>query len=959
MTAFPASLTSPQLETARTSGWWARVLACLNSNEIVFQAQAAESIIVPFITFQWDTATIGAYTDVWEGMVCFISSTTDLRDVKYRGRVRLAPSATQFFIDENATLLDDNDIITVIRDVDLFTRIRRDTLVDGSITFHKLPDVLAGLPSAIVLYDADNDGEEDYVTVQTPIHVDADSTSTTTWAWSVSGAGTSAISNAAIQNPTITFEAGYHYLIRVVHTNNLSVVNYQIAHVYAVTRTFSAPAVTQVVAGSVQLDGDDGNTATLTGYAQVSTLLDRTHVAVWSIEHFGDNSDTPLVSNVLMNGRIRSDSIQTEGSAEAGRLQQVTFQVEGITAYLRRLRIPNDIIRPDSTPTAWGEIEQPNPYRMAIYALWVYTTLTNICSVSVEDGAFDAWQIGAEPRGIDGGYALDVLMNILDTIHAAPNYSPSGEIHLAQTVSFKADRSGVALIMTFGLGDQREYTMDRDSSKTIAQTVAFGGVFNSSANTIILYTAQAPSIVYGDGAETRELTREILTANSTADDAAIEIGLRASNDFAFNNPKLLLRQSLYDSFAGVLIPTNFQRWSSVIPASSNPLAIALGSTDYFQLQSVTLGINADGSIDVSGEWYEETSFDDAQVLAALLPNNLSNMNPTFPILPNDPAFPTDPLEGYPTDTPTLDELAPVDPDSASQAYTPWPPDVAAQVGQRQGSTGCNVLQLLFSNTSNTTSSWLTTNTVPYLLTAEGFAEISEGFEQCFNLAINDGGWFAADFTGAPNANFGFYDTGVGLAPEQTLRQFFFAHAANSGVSADSVTITFNEAQTTFVFGRIGGASVTYSGAAVLSVTFDSTTDPSFFPFDMSFPFYVTTPTSIVPTTTFRVTDFCFNAGGSAEPTYADTFYSFNLGAEDTPEAGEPVNAQALGPSEGLLLDNSLYTPVTGIPPFDPSHRYADMPFTGTGNVLLARMVFAGYTSAQRAYLTLTMCRIIT
>jgi hypothetical protein len=957
--SFPSPLSSPQKATARTSGYWARVLACLNDNAVVFQAQASESITdAPFITFSWDNATVGAFGDVWEGMTCFISSTTDIRDFKYRGRVRLAPSATHFFIDENATVLNDNDYITVIRDVEMNARIRRDTLVDSSIAYRDLPPTTTDLPMAIVLYDSDDDGQVTYTTIQDGVPVDADATTVDIWAWDVSGGGTSSIDDPTLQNPTFTFEAGYHYLIRAIFEDDNGTENYQISHVYAVNRTLTAPVVQAVVAGSIQGSLDDGWTASLTAYADVSTMLDRTHVAVWSIEHFGDNSSDPFVSNVLMNGRIRSDSIQTEGSAEAGRIQQVTFSVEGLTAYLRRLRIPNDIIRPDATPAQWGEIKEPNPWRMTVYALWVYTTLTNICSVSVEDGAFADWQIGGQPRGIDGGFTLDVLNSILETIHAAPNYSPSGEIHFAQTVSYKDDRSGVQTIMAFELQDTREYNVDRDSSNTVAQSIAFGGVFNSVSNVVVLYTAQAPSIVYGDGADTRELTREILVADSTAVEASAEIGLRASNDFAFNNPKPLASLSLFDSYAGLMIPTNFQRWANIFPASSNTRGIAYTSTDYFQLQSVSLTINANGTIDVSPEMYGETSFDDAQVLAALLPNNLSNMNPVLPVLPNDPAFPTDPLENYPTDDPGLDDLQPIDPDSAAQAYTPFPPDAAAAAAAKQGKAGCKVLQLLFSNGSNTTSSWTTVLNDPYLLTITGSTQISTGFETCSNLAINDGGWTASDAGGNPNPNFGFYDAGVGLAPHSPDKAFYFIREATPGLSITSITFTFNETVTDFRFGRQGGAAIDYAGAATLTVTFDETTDPLFFPFSLALESYITTSTNLAVTTTFRVTDVCVESSGSPDPLYADAFYQWNIGADDTPEAGEVINKAALGPSQGLFLDNSLFTPSSGIPPFSPSHQYIDQPFLGTGNVLLARMVFSGFTTAQRLYLTLEMCKVV-
>src|SRR5690242_3300207 len=119
---FPTALSAGQKTTLRTAGFWQRTFCAFNPGDIVFQCEADEDIFeTPFKAFAWTTTLSGAYTSVWQGMVVYISSTTDYaKDYKYRGRVRLAPSATEFRIDLNATTLETGDIITVIRDADFF-----------------------------------------------------------------------------------------------------------------------------------------------------------------------------------------------------------------------------------------------------------------------------------------------------------------------------------------------------------------------------------------------------------------------------------------------------------------------------------------------------------------------------------------------------------------------------------------------------------------------------------------------------------------------------------------------------------------------------------------------------------------------------------------------------------------------------------------------------------------------
>lgn len=952
---FPVALSGGQYTTLRASGYWQRTIAVLNPSDVVFRAQSSEAIAdAPFITFTWDNADVGAYTDVLEGMVCYLSATTSIRDAFYRGRVRLAPSSNEFYIDENASILSDGTYIIVTRDADLFARVRRDTLVDGSIAYHNLPPMIAGLPSVLCLYDADNDGVVSYAAVQTGVAV-ASGATISSWLHTISGAGavTFISGTSTSQNPTIQFEAGYHYLWRVRVTDSNGVQMFQFVQVYAVDRAFSAPANTSLVTGSISTDLEAGYTASITAYADVSTLIDRTHCAVFSIEHFGDNTSTPIVTNILMNGRIRSDSIQTQGTEEAGQVQQVTFAVEGITSYLQRLRLPNDIVRAAAVPDEWGEMVNPNPFRMAVYAMWVYTTLPNICSFSAETGNFDAWRIGAEPTSIDGGFATDVLNTILwERIKAQPNYAPSGEIFLARNVNYLTDRSGVVTVADLALQDMRDYTVDRDSSRVTAQVIAYGGVYESATNRIVLYTAQSPSIVYGDAPETRELTRELLEYDSTVTEATTELAGRASNDYAFQNPKPLLNLVLYDSWAW-LIPTNYRRYTATIPAGSNTLGIPYTTADYWQCQSAALTINADGSIDVSAEFSGETEFSDAQAVAALLPNNLENLNPVLPVLPNDPAFPTDPLELYPNDAPGIDDLQPIDNYSLGQTQTPLPPDIASDMSTNQGKPGCQVMAVNFRNPNNTTSPKLTVLSADYLMTLEGFAALGESVpsgtydtESSYAQLIS-GSWVADTpmrFARAP---------GLG-----SLSEFDIVFPQ----PVELVQFTYQSQSLTVIgFTPNNGSCELWLGGVLIATVFSFSR-----PNDGEYVWQVANTAvinsvvgagTVFDTMKFKHTHVNGIAdvrgevvvtAGSALPVSGDAFYRYY---PDDPEA----SAQLYADVEGLRIDNAAIDP-SNIPPFNPNHNY-QIVFEGTGNVILARMELVTRDDVQNRNLSITVCRV--
>lgn len=969
MTSFLSSFSVPQQTTARTSGYWARVLSVFNDNEILWRAEAAEAKTAPFITFTWTNETIGSYADVVEGLIVYISSTTNLRQAKYRGRVRLAPSATEFYIDYNAALLEVGDIISVVVDCDFMRRVRDDELVDGSITNHDLPPVLGEHPSTIVLYDSDNDGQCSYTPIQYGIPVDAAATTVDTWAWSTLGGGTVSIDDPTLEHPTFTFEAGYHYLLRVEFEDDNGVSNWHMAHVYAVTRTFTAPVIQAVVAGSITGELDSGWTADLTAYGGVDTLLNRNHCAVFSVEHFGDHSSTPFVSNVLIQGRVRSYTIETQSEDDAAQVQQSTFNIEGIAAYLQREQVPNDIVRPTASPNEWGEMTDPNPFRMAVYEMWAYTTLTNVCAFSVEDGAFAAYQIGGEPRGIDGGKALDTLKSLLwDTIKAEPNFAPSGEIRLARNASYVEDRSGLETIVTFGLTDIMSYSVDIDSSRTTSQVTAFGGAFDTTANDFVLYTASAPTIPYGEG-DTKEINREILTVDSSSVEASAELGLRASNHYAYENAKPLMSLELFDAYAGLMVPTNFQRYAALLPASSNTSGVAYGASDYWQLQSVTLTINADGSIGVSAEFPAETEFEDSQSISNPLPINLTNQNPVLPVLPNDPAFPTDPLELYPTDTPALEDLQPIDNNSAAQSYTPFPPDVAAQTAATQGSPGCQTLQMLFRSNVNAQTSRVTTLSAPYLIRVQGMTVYStDEWQYTFNFLADDGGFVRNPDPLTANGQYGTWVMVTGWTTDDALATGNYRRGIDivlTGIASTTFTyfqvkydysgIPFVPPGSSAFVAQIGSTALwnindtaMSSGTDLYEAWTGSLTDTSF---RIGINASVNNVAPVYGGST-RLKELTVRGTGTnpfdgATPTtlYADAFYTFS---PDHPE----IAPSLLDAGEGLFLDNAKYVPV---PPYSENHQYSNLPFTGTGNVLLGRMAFDDYSAKSNQYEYLEIC----
>lgn len=958
---FPSAISAPQKTTLRTSNYWQRTFIAFNPGDVVFQAEADEDIEdAPFKEFDWTNTLQGLYTSVWAGMVVYISSTTSfLKDYKYRGRVAVAPSATVFQIDLNATQLVTGDIITVIRDADLFARVREFDLLDGRTAYHNLPPMTTGLPSVIVLYDSDNDGSVAWTPAQTGIAV-ASGATIASYAWAISGTGASSVSNAAVQNPNFTFAAGFHYLVRLTTTDSNGVTNFIIVQVYAISRTFTAPVILPAAAGDVHQDLDNGYTGSITAYGGVENLPYRTHAAVFCVERFGDASSTPIVTNVLMHGRLRSESILTEGSDEGGALQQVTYPIEGITSYMQRLKMPNDIVRHVAAPDEWGEMVNPTPYRMAVYALFAYSTLLNLVSFSAGDALFAAWRRGGEALSVDGGYALDVLKTMMAFVDAAPNYAPDGEIRNEITASYKVDRSALVTVMDFLVQDARDFTLDIDTSSITAQVTGYGGVWNTVNNLVIYYTASAPTVPYSDAPETRELTRLLLKHDSTTAQAVAEIEARTGNDYAVNNPKWLLSVTLRDSHRW-MVATNYQRYTWTLAALYDVREIALTTAMTFQLQSIDITINPDGTYDVSAQFVQETEFLNAQSIGGLLPINLEGMNPVLPVLSDDPAFPDDPLWSYPTDTPSQDELQPIDPYSAYLSYSPFTPDQAAQAAAQQPQPGCFVTQVNMRN-SGTTLGDTTVNTDPYLQQVSGSGEIS-----ATGLTISD------DMTAGLGANTHEFSATYPFAQQgdNTIGGAWQASGGRTGGGS--------------IAGAVATSGITVAGAVIdlgsertvvaASFWFKHLTAPG--AFDQVISFWddskAHVETHVVSSanppdwalaawtgSTAGVRYIAFHSNlsaggtnliddisvtyGSAGVVNADAFYFWDEGAEEA--------AQLFGATEGFLIDGAK--PAV-IPDYRSDHVYAGIPYTGTGNPLQLNYALADYTDVDNRLLTVVTC----
>ena len=934
-----SEISSDLLAALRSGGFAGELRFAVNPNSVVFQATVNETITgSSFIQFAWDGLLAGAYTDVVVGMTFFITTTAaaaERRTPLLRGRVSQDPTSAIFYCNESAINLTDGMIVTVIASFEILQKDRSGDLVDGFLAFEDNPPLVKNMQAFYYVEDA-TEGQFSFAPVGQAM---AEGATITAYHWTIAGA-TYDVGNADTQAVTVTVPYGHVWAYLDVTDSNDTVFRF-IFEILVCLRDDSAFMFT--AHDDVEINGgiESGWNVTTTFFAGVASLLNRTRCAIVAFD-VPKAGDPDLFNNVVFVGYIVQENTDITGDAASSTLSQTRFELQSFAAIAGQLPVPSLPVRNDATPDAWGDIHLPTPQRTITYLLARYSTLANLCAIDMlyTDATWFAGEMDLEE-----GTLLDSVNRIGQEIQARLVFWPQGDATFEINANFESDAARDALPTLLASGnldtqDLYSYSLPVPYYKTVGQVRAGCATFYADGSTPFKLDALAPATARQEGNERPVILAQLLEADLSQAAAVTAAKRRIGDLLEYLNPPTNLPVKFKDGFR-ILTPSTRVWLTFDLPATDSTRGLPVPTTDRWLLQSVSLTWGVENGVwDVSGTARKETRGGLAQTSATISPNTIDTSLPVLPGLSDYDAFPPDGSLNYGSTDPLDVDLQPFEPFDLSQ-YEPMTTEDAANAADNTPSGNC-VPIIPSVNFKSSVIRYTPKATTPgqlYTITAKGVAQINAGSTSCTNLAITDGGWYAADFTGAPNANFGFYDTGVGLAPEQTLRQFFFAHPAISGVSANSVTITFNEAQTTFVFGRIGGASATYSGSAVTSVTFDSTTNPSFFPFDMSFPFYVTTPTSVVPTTSFRVTEFCYVAGGSPDPQYADARYIFNRD-----EDGKPTNV-SLNPNGGLLING---TAIDGLE-YSQNNEYT-INYIGDGNPI--PFVFYDTSYADNANLPL-------
>ncbi len=300
---FPSALSSGRVAQLRQPVHSSTQFLLLTPNDIVWQTQPLAQVdgATPYAQFSWDGTDDGDRTDVQVGMTVLISTTTDLRTTFFRGRVRIAPTASTFYINETSVNLETTDYVTVINDYDLHERLER-RLVDGTrytdwdIAFKKLPPLISNLQSSYV----DTSGSVASISFAPTVTVQEQGATISTYLWDVAD-GTITTGTSASKDITVSFPApstNEHRWVRFTVTDSEGTSQYFVFEVFTIDPSATSSNVVKLGVNDVSISNTrlDGYNATVRAWLGVSAVLDKTRCTIVSIDDYNGVKELAFTS---------------------------------------------------------------------------------------------------------------------------------------------------------------------------------------------------------------------------------------------------------------------------------------------------------------------------------------------------------------------------------------------------------------------------------------------------------------------------------------------------------------------------------------------------------------------------------------------------------------------------------------------------------------------------------------
>lgn len=505
-------------------------------NTTIFAARVnQESFTASFAQVTYDTVTTGAYTDIQVGQTVYLSSTSDIRDAYFTGRVRKTPTSSVLYINETSAPATDNDYIFVIYDFRTWDKLAREVsevqYKDFDISYRAIPPIIYGLDSA---YIGIVSGTPTGFTVAFAAQAFAgtDGASISSYAYTIPSGATKTAGDENTANLTLRFDAGFYWVKLVVTDNGGRTATRQIP-VWSVPADLSSQ-VARGFTGAAITHTADGPNASVNAFEGISDVLDNTLCCVWDVEYY-NGTEGPVLNNVKFVGRLRRETDSGAGDLTYGYLTDTQFEIEGPGAQLQRLRAPLLALRNNGTPTVWDELKTLTSWRCIAHVLHEHSTFLTLHSLEFDSTANSYRE---KLIGTQSGNLLTTVNELAKGINARIEFNETGRAQVVRDARYQqtSDRAALTTIANWTTQDFLTLRLDIDHVPTVGRVEASGAYFNAYANIVTPLLSVAPGVAQASGERTAQLNSQVLLADSSSTVTQLELNQRSGHHYAASNP---------------------------------------------------------------------------------------------------------------------------------------------------------------------------------------------------------------------------------------------------------------------------------------------------------------------------------------------------------------------------------------------------------------------------------------
>lgn len=670
---FPSQVTTQNYETLRGTtdvnpSYAASMYALFCPNVVAFKAQVNGAPTgTSFATITFDNVTVGAYTDIVDGMTVLIGSDADIRNATFVGRARrngsgIVATSTVLCINETSESILDNANIWALKDYRVWDRLARQLgptqLKDYDISFTTPAPIIYGLQSA---YAGVASGTPEVYTLSfAPSALPITSGATingSTWVWTVPSGMAITVGSSTTQNITAEFDAGFADWVSVQVNDSNGKTGVFRFFVGIAASDLSNTVNLNIVPGGIQGD-ENGWTCSVEAFDGIDTMLDNTLIVLFDVEYY-NGTQTSILANVKMVGRIRKETDNTVSDALYSQLKKATLDIEGTLAQQSRVEhLPFTLLNV-ATPTRFDEVKNLTLWRAIAYTLYWHSTYLTLHSLTFDSTDNTFLYLGIPTQG---GNILSVVQDIAVSNNATIESAPQGETRVYRNGVYLSGAQRAALV-TVANFDTRDLinidNLDITEVDTTGKIQGSGGFYNSTSGKVTPLLSLAPGVAQGVGEGITTFARQVLQANVTQAVAQAELNTRTGHEFAAKRAEGTFLTVTMPPGYNWLVPTRSQWYTWTLAATDTTGGRAFTTAERWQLFSVSYSQDngAGTKSPVQATFKLETSGTAGQTV--VYPPQTA-IAPIIPVVPTAPPFPTfpPPAEITMPPDPTQDDTPP-------------------------------------------------------------------------------------------------------------------------------------------------------------------------------------------------------------------------------------------------------------------------------------------------------------